>query len=160
MQIRKHCRYAILLDGVGTTTVVGMGDYDDPELTAADHRRRPWLTTGAVVLALVVGSVGGFLVGGGTGRTSSVSSVEAAAEPPPSTTPAAPPDPATPPPCLQAGVAASRVLQELDAAVGAVGALDPTALRQILDRLQPVQTELEGSVAACGSATAPPGPNG
>lgn len=137
-----------------------MGEDDHPDVIGEDRRRRPWLTAGAVVLALVVGIAVGFLVGGGTSGSGSAGTVEVAPEAAPSPTPSAPPDPATPRPCLAAGAAASEVLRELDAAVAAIGALDPTALRRILDRLQPVQRELEGAVAACGAHVGTTGPTG
>lgn len=137
-----------------------MGDYDEPELTGDQRRRPTWLVIGAVLLALVSGVAIGFLLGGGTSRDSSVASVETSAEPAPPPATTAPSDPGTPQPCLEAGAAASRVLQELQAAVAAIGALDPGALREILDRLQPVQGELERSVAACGRAATPPPPTG
>lgn len=133
-----------------------MGDYDDPELTADGSRRRPFLAIGAAVLALVIGLAVGFVAGGGTSRESSVASVETAPQSPPPTT-AGPPDPQTPQPCLAAGAAGSQVLAELEAAVAAIGALDPTALRQILDRLQPLQRDLQDAVAACGSQSGPTG---
>ncbi|MBW0100205.1 hypothetical protein I4I73_29930 [Pseudonocardia sp. KRD-184] len=133
-----------------------MGDYDDPELTGEERRRPDWLVVGAVVLALVAGLAVGFLLGGGTSRESSVASVETSTEPAPPPAPAAPPaDAPAPQPCLEAGSAASRILQELDAAVVAISALDPGALREILDRLQPAQAELERAVAACGSVVGP-----
>lgn len=116
----------------------------------------------AAVPALVVGLAVGFVTGGGTSSESSVATVETAPQSAPPTSAA--PDPDTPQPCLTAGAAATQVLQELEAAVAAVGALDPTAVRQILDRLQPVQGELQVAVAACGSrfesTTPAPGPTG
>lgn len=135
-----------------------MGDYDDPELTGEERRRPAWLVAGAVVLALVAGLAVGFLLGGGTSRESSVASVETSTEPMPATSAAAPsPDAPAPQPCLEAGSAASRILQQLDAAVVAISALDPGALREILDRLQPAQAELERAVAGCEGVAAPAG---
>lgn len=136
-----------------------MGDYDDPELTGQDRRRRPLLPIAAAVLALVVGLAVGYVVGGGTSRESSVAVVETAPPSVPPTADAAP-DPDTPQPCLTAGAAGAQVLEELNAAVQAIGALDPTALREILDRLQPLQRELESAVAGCGSQVAPTTPPG
>lgn len=137
-----------------------MGDYDHPDLAADGAGRRPWLTVGAVVLALVVGIAAGFLLGGGTSRSSPVGDVavgpEAAPSPPPTESTPAGAEP--PQPCLAAGVAATEVLQELETAVAAIGALDPTALRGVLDRLQPVQGELEGAVAACDGRLGPAPP--
>jgi hypothetical protein len=138
-----------------------MGDYDAPALTGEKPRRRPYLAIGAAVLTLVVGLAVGFVVGGGTSRDTSVASVETAPETPP-TMSAAPPDPDTPQPCLAAGAAGTQVLAELEAAVAAIGALDPTALRQILDRLQPVQQRLEDTLADCdgrlGATSTAPAP--
>jgi hypothetical protein len=127
-----------------------LGDDDEPEPTGRTGRRRPWLAVGAAVLALVVGLAVGFVVGGGTSRDSSVATVETAPpSPPPTTAPG--PDPSSSQACLAAGAAAGRVLQELEAAVAAIGALDPSMLRRILDRLQAVQRDLQDAVAACGS---------
>ena len=140
-----------------------MGDYDDAAADAEGRRRRPWLSGAAVVLALVVGLVAGFLVGGGTSRSDAVSEVRTGPEAAAPTTSSVPPDPDPPQPCLEAGTAATRVLQELETAVAAIGALDPTALRAVLDRLRPVQEELEGAVADCGERLEPtsaPGPTG
>lgn len=133
-----------------------MGDYDEPEHPREVTRRRPFLAIGAAVLALVIGLAVGFVVGGGTSRESTVSSVETAPESPAPTT-TGPPDLHTPQPCLAAGAAGTQVLAELEAAVAAIGALDPTALRRILDRLQPLQRDLQDAVAACGSQGGPTG---
>jgi hypothetical protein len=135
-----------------------MGDHDDASATGDDRRRRPWLAVGAAVLALVVGLAVGYLVGGGTGRESSVASVESSPETVPPTTAPAPQGSGTSQSCQAAGVAARQVIEELEAAVPAVGALDAGALRQILDRLRPLQDELDSAVAACEGGLVPPAP--
>ncbi len=100
-----------------------MSGYDDPELTG-EPRRRPFLAIEAAVLMLVVGLAVGFVLGGGAVRDSSVAApVDTAPPSPPSTTVTpADPDP-VPQPCLAAGSAGTRVLQELEAALAAIVAL-------------------------------------
>ena len=125
-----------------------MDDLDDPELTGATRGRSRLLGVAAVVLALVVGLVVGFVVGGGTSRDSSVASVATSPEPP---TPLPRPTPTdVSRACAQAGAAGAAVLAQLQLAVQSITALDPAALRQIVDRLKPMQADLETAVAACG----------
>lgn len=132
-----------------------MGDYDEPEPGGGQDPSRSGrlLAVGAVVVALALGLAVGFVVGGGTSRESAVASVETTPEPTPTPEPTGPAATAT---CLNAGTAGAQVLTQLDLAVQAIAALDPTALRQILDRVQPLQRELEGAVAACNPQLDPP----
>lgn len=124
-------------------------DVDDSELTGPDRGRRRLLGIAAVVLALVVGLVVGFVVGGGTSRDSSVASVATSPEPSPTVLPRPTPSD-VPRACAQAGAAGAAVLAQLQLAVQAITALDPAALRQIVDRLKPLQADLEAAVAGCG----------
>lgn len=129
-----------------------MGGYDDPRLTGENPTRRGRrLAGGAIVAALVLGLAVGFVVGGGTSRDSSVAAVEVSAEPSP--TPEPVPDPAAAADaCAAVGTTGTEVLDQLNLAVSAIGVLDPGALREVLDRLQPLQAELQ---AAIGTCTAP-----
>lgn len=132
-----------------------MGNYDDPQL--ADGQRRPryrWpLLVATVLAALVVGGVAGYLLRAGTEPDPGLP----VATPAP-TAPAPPPPAAAEPgtaPCLEAGRVGASVLEQLEAAVRAIGRLDPTALREVLDRLQPLQGELERAVADCSERVTP-----
>lgn len=126
-----------------------MGDYDDPQLTGENPTRRGRrLAVGAVLAALVLGLAVGFVLGGGTSRDSSVAAVEVSPEPEP--TPQPVPDPAAAADaCAAVGTTGAEVLAQLDQAVAAIGALDPGALREVLDRLQPLQSELQAAVDTC-----------
>ena len=128
-----------------------MGDFDDPDPAGPLRRRGLGLGIVAAVLALVVGLVVGFVVGGGTSRDTSVASVETAPETAPAPTAARAAAPASQA-CRQAGAAGAAVQDQLRQAVQAMGALDPAELRRILDRLQPLQVDLEAAVASCGAA--------
>lgn len=132
-----------------------MGDYDDPELTGDRQpaQRGRLLAVGAVIAALVVGLAIGYVVGGGTSQSPSVATVETAPEPTPTPEPTAP---AVSGACADAGGAGAAVLAELERAVQAAGALDFGALREILDRVQPLQRELEVATAACTAGGAAP----
>lgn len=133
-----------------------MGNYDQPELTAPPpHRSRRMLGAGVAVVALVLGLVVGYLLGT-AGTAGAPDAADAAPPPIPTSTPAPPP---LSPPCLAAGQAGAAILEEVERGVQAIGNLDPTALREVLDRLQPRQAELEQALAGCsgrvGSAGTP-----
>lgn len=143
-----------------------MGNYDDAPLAdeQVPRRRRRWpLVVAAVLAALVVGGVAGYLLRAGTEPDTELRFAD-----PTPTAPAPPPTPAPDPgtaPCLEAGRVGASVLEQLETAVRAIGELDPTALREVLDRLQPLQRELERAVADCSdeftpapSPTLPPPP--
>jgi hypothetical protein len=133
-----------------------MGNYDVPEGDApgtapAQRGAPPWVIVGTAVAALVIGLGGGYLIGA---RTSAEPAATAAPTPAPSTTVTTAPAP----PCLAAGQTGAAVLEQLELAVQAIGALDPTALRGVLDRLQPLQADLERSVASCSDRLTPAPP--
>lgn len=127
-----------------------MGHYDDPQLTPRPPGRSRWLTAGAVAAALVIGLAVGFVTGGGTSSDSTVADVETSPEPAPA--PTTLPTPPAVQVCAGAGTAGAAVLAELDAAVRAAGVLDFGAVRESLDRLQPLQRELQAAVTACADA--------
>lgn len=129
-----------------------MGDYDDPTLTGEDPTRRGRrLAIAAALVSLALGLTVGFLVGGGTSRESSIAEVEVAPEPGPAAAPVADPAGADDA-CVSVGTVGTEVLTEIDGAVEAIGELDPGTLREILDRLQPLQGELEAAVDGCTAA--------
>ncbi|MDN5748901.1 MAG: hypothetical protein L0H64_10375 [Pseudonocardia sp.] len=133
-----------------------MGDYDDPELTGqGPPQRGRWLAVGAVVAALILGLAAGFVAGGGTSRDSSVATVETSPAPTPEPSPE-PTPPAAVEACAESAAAGAAVLAELNRGVQAIGALDFGTVREVLDRIQPLQRELEGAVAACGLPVAAP----
>lgn len=139
-----------------------MSNYDDvprterPDTTEPGGRRR-WWTAGAVVAAVLVGGGVGYLIGTAGGPATPAPGPPAAAAPPPAA-PAAPTTTslANPPPCLTAGEAGAAVLEQVELGVQAIGELDPTAMREVLDRLQPLQRDLEGAVADCYGRISPP----
>ncbi|MGH3614840.1 MAG: hypothetical protein ACRDRK_20050 [Pseudonocardia sp.] len=134
-----------------------MGDNDDPELSGKDRRRRLRIPIVTMLLALILGLTVGFIFGYGMSEDSSVS----AAEGPAFSYPAPVPVP-QPQPCLDASEAGAAVLEQVEQGVRAIGELDPDALRQALDRLQPLQAELEQATADCRSdlTEEPPVPSG
>jgi hypothetical protein len=124
-----------------------VGNYDDPTLASPAPRRRRWPLVVAL-LALLLGGAIGYLVGARTGGDPAPT-----AAPPTTAVPAprtsAPPSTPPAPPCLAAGQAGAAVVEQIEMGVQAIGALDPAALRAVLDRLQPLQAELEAAVASC-----------
>jgi hypothetical protein len=60
----------------------------------------------------------------------------------------APPAPDTSP-CVAVAQRGTDVLGQLDRAAGAIGALDPTALRQVLDEIRPLRDDLQLEVDSC-----------
>jgi hypothetical protein len=140
-----------------------MGDYDYDEHTddagaPAGSRPRGWTLLLAVVAALAVG------VGLGYVWRSVTEPDPPPVAPPPVAAPPTTPPPVVPSPCVAIAQRGTDLLAQLDAAARAVGALDPAALRQILDEVRRLRDELQREVDACrgqvGGAPAPasPGP--
>jgi hypothetical protein len=134
-----------------------MGDYDNADRPA---RRVRWAAVAAVAAALVVGLVAGYLLGRHGGGTA-----EWSAAPPPQATSAPPPPPTALPetrsPCVAVARAGTELITQLEAAVRAVGDLDPGALRRILDEVEVLHAQLQRDVEACrgvpvGDAAAAP----
>lgn len=122
-----------------------MGDYDDPRLTGRADRHR-W---GYVVLAiatLVVGLVAGYLLRSASEPSAVVSApaTSAPASPPATTEP-----PATPSPCAEVAQHGTDLIAELERAARAIGELDPSALRAVLDEVKRLRAELQRDVDAC-----------
>ncbi len=139
-----------------------MGDYD--HAAEAGRPRRRWWPFVAALAALVVGVGLGYL-------WRSATEPEPVASPP--TAPVtAPPTPTPPPPdtspCVAVAQRGTDMLAQLDRAAGAIGALDPATLRQVLDEIRRLRDELQREVDTCRGqfrgAPAPsapvPGPGG
>lgn len=127
-------------------TVGPVGNYDDPELTQAPDRSRWWLPAVVVgVVMLVLGGVLGIAIGTSVGPDDPPARPVAAAPPAPPPAPA----PAPAPPCLAAGQAGAALIEQIEQGVQAIAALDPGALRAVVDRLQPLQAQLQGAVDTC-----------
>lgn len=121
-----------------------MGDYDDPELTGTGRSR--WRLPALVgLIALLLGCVLGVAIGTSAGSDDPPAPPVAAAPPVVAPAPLSPPAP----PCLAAGQAGAALVEQIELGVQAIAALDPGALRAVLDRLQPLQAQLEGAVATC-----------
>ncbi len=138
-----------------------MGDYDYDERTndagaSGGSRRRGWTLLLAVVAALAVG------VGLGYVWRSVTEPDPLPAAPPPVAAPPTTPPPVVPSPCVAIAQRGTDLLAQLDAAARAVGALDPAALRQVLDEVRRLRDELQREVDACrgqvGGAPAPAPP--
>jgi hypothetical protein len=134
-----------------------MGDYDNAD---RPPRRGRWAAVAAVVVALAAGLVAGYLLGRHGGGAA-----EWSAAPPPLATSVPPPPPTalpeTPSPCVEVARAGTEVITQLEAAVRAIAALDPGALRGILDEVEALHSQLQRDVEACrgvpdGDAAAPP----
>ncbi|HEY4419565.1 MAG TPA: hypothetical protein VGN22_08605 [Pseudonocardia sp.] len=107
------------------------------------RRRRRWPLVVLTLSALAVGLVAGFLLR---------PLVEPAPVPP--APPVAVPTSPAPPragstPCEAVAQDGRGLLVQLERAVAAIAALDPAALRQVVDEVQRLQAHLEREVDAC-----------
>jgi hypothetical protein len=124
-----------------------MGDYGydyDAGAPGVSRRGRWWLLL-AVVAALAVG------VGLGYGWRSATGAEAPPAAPPPVAAPPTTSPPVVPPSCATIAQRGGELLAQLDAAARAASALDPAALRQILDEMRRLRDELQREVDACRS---------
>jgi hypothetical protein len=132
-----------------------MGDYDDAGASGGSRRRGVTLLL-AVVAALAVG------VGLGYVWRSATEPDPPPVAPPPVAAPPTTSPPVVPPQCVAIAQRGSDLLAQLDAAARAVGALDPAALRQVLDEVRRLRDELQREVDACrgqvGGTPAPVSP--
>jgi hypothetical protein len=133
-----------------------MGNYDNGDRRP---RRGRWAAVAAIVVALSAGLVAGYLLG----RNGAAGEWPAPA-PPQASSPAPPPPtarPATPSPCIGVANAGTELITQLETAVRAVAALDPAALRAILDEVEVLHGQLQRDVEDCrgvrvGDAAAAP----
>ena len=138
-----------------------MRDYDYGYHEDAGARggspRRGWRLLLSVVAALAVG------VGLGYVWRSATEPDPPPVAPPPVAAPPTTSPPVVPAPCVAIGQRGSDLLAQLDAAARAVGALDPAALRQVLDEVRRLRDELQREVDACrgqvGDVPAPASPD-
>jgi hypothetical protein len=132
-----------------------MGDYDDAGASEGSRRRGLTLLL-AVVAALVVGVGLGYIWGSATAPNA------LPVAPPPVAAPPTTSPPVVPPQCVAIAQRGSDLLAQLDVAARAVGALDPAALRQVLDEVRRLRDELRREVESCrdqvGSTPAPVSP--
>lgn len=124
-----------------------MGNYDDrnePGGPARHRLRAGWLVL-AVVVALLVGLGGGYLLWNSTAeKTQAVPSTST----PAATSTTAPPPPAAAS-CVGVADAGAKLLAQLQDAIKAIGNLDPQALEQVLNRIQQLQGVVQRAVTGC-----------
>lgn len=120
-----------------------MGD-DDGRVTHRPRLRGLYLLA-MILSTLALGLVAGYLI-------------RAATEPgaaPPASPSASPAQPATPPPpaapCVAAAERGEDLLAEIERAVRAIAALDPSALRVVVDEVELLHAQLQRAVDACGA---------
>jgi hypothetical protein len=110
---------------------------------------------------LILGLVAGYLFRAAT-------EPQAPQPAPPSASPRPPVTPAEPPPvaapCSAAAERSEELLTQLDRAVQAIVALDPSALRAVVDEVERLQAQMRraldecGAIAGPGTGTGPPVP--
>lgn len=113
------------------------------------RRRRRWPLVVFTLSAVAVGLVAGFLL----------RPLVEPAPVPPAPSVAVPTSPAPPPPasrpCDAVAQDGTDVLVQLERAVAAMAALDPAALRQVVDEVQRLHADLQRQVAACDTGPRP-----
>jgi hypothetical protein len=122
----------------------------------AEVRRRPrsrrLLIAGLALLMLAIGLVAGFVL-------RPLIEPPAAAPAPPAVSPSSPVPP--PPPasaaCRRVAQDGGDLLVQLERAVAAIAALDPAALRQVVDAVERLQDDLQREVDACDTGSGPDG---
>lgn len=132
-----------------------MGDYGD--LALAHRPRSRWPVLLAVV-ALAVGVGLGYLLGTATTEPAPLATAPAPTGAPPAPAPA--PPPGTPSPCVAIAQGGTDVLAQLDRAARAIGALDPGALREVLDEIRRLRDQLQRDVDACQAQLGGAAPGG
>jgi hypothetical protein len=135
-----------------------MSNYDVSEPTVGQPRRWIWWAVAAGVVGLLLGLGGGYAWGAATDGDDLPAAVAEPTESPTPSPTASPDTTAADRPCLAAGEAGAAVLEQLQIAVGSIAQLDPAGLRQVLDRLQPLQTQLERAVDDCYGTLGRPTP--
>jgi hypothetical protein len=137
----------------------GMGD-DDGTVTRRPRLRG--LSLLAMVLStLTLGLVTGYLLRA-AGEPSAAPPASPTASPAQPTTPTGPPPPASP--CIAAAERGEDLLVQLEQAVRAIAALDPSALRAVVDEVELLHAQMQRAVDACraegtrapGTDTGPP----
>jgi hypothetical protein len=123
------------------------GDPGAPAAAPERPRRRGWSLLLAVVAALAVGVGLGYLW-----RSATEPAPPPVAAPPAPAPPTTSP-PAAPSPCAAIAQRGNDLLAQLEAAARAAGALDPAALRQVLDEVRRLRDELQRDVDACRGQT-------
>jgi hypothetical protein len=120
-----------------------MGYHEDPAVPG--QVRRPPGVVLAVIVALVVGVGAGYLW-----RTvTEPVPVEPPAALAPAPAPASPPRAPVPSSCAAVAQRGEALLDQLEGAVAAIGALDPTALRAVVNESRRLRDELQRDVDAC-----------
>lgn len=122
-----------------------MGDYDYPRLPGRANRRR-WRSVLLVVAALAVGLVAGYLLRFASEPSAVVSAPATSVPTPPPTATEPPPPPA---PCAEVAQLGTDLIAELERAARAIGELNPTALRAVVDEVERLRDELQREVDEC-----------
>lgn len=129
-------------------------DIEGSDLVRPGRRGYRW-PIALALLTLVVGLAAGYLL-----RT--VTEPEPVVPPVPAAPVAAPPPPPGPDlsPCTEVADRGADLVAQLDRAARAIGALDPTMLRDVLDEVRVVRDDLRSRVDTCRQRLAEPGTSG